>query len=132
MVNNDLFTNVDHINICCRNLEESIKFYTEVLGFQVTGRKDDLKPVSQVTLVNVSKNGVTVELAGGHDIAQLGKDGMTNHIGLRVTDIFAAHEHLKKHNVELLNPEPVKVKEYFYYFFFRGPSGEKLEVIQHL
>ena len=32
-------TSIDHVAIAVRNLEESIKFYTEVLGFELTERR---------------------------------------------------------------------------------------------
>jgi lactoylglutathione lyase/glyoxylase I family protein len=57
-------------------------------------------------------------------------DGVVNHIAFRVEDIFQAVEWLKSHKVELINDEPRSMGKSQYNFFFRGPSGEKLELFQ--
>jgi lactoylglutathione lyase len=58
------------------------------------------------------------------------EDGVVNHLAIRVSDIFKAIEHLKAHQVELTSSEPMALGEGRYNFFFRGPSGEKLELYQ--
>jgi lactoylglutathione lyase/glyoxylase I family protein len=56
---------------------------------------------------------------------------VVDHFTLRVSDIFAAVEVLKNQGLELITPEPVAIESiYRYIFFFRGPSGEKIELVQ--
>lgn len=129
--NANMFVNLDHIAIRCENLEKSIKFYTEILGFTVDSQKD-LRPKYPLKLVNISKNGVVIELSSGHNIDLYSTEGLINHIGISVADIYTAFEYLKKNNVKLVNHEPVLVSDFMYYFFLDGPSGEKIEIVQRI
>lgn len=57
---------------------------------------------------------------------------MVNHLAFTVTDINKAVAWLKQNQVTLLQEEPKDMGEGRYNFFFRGPSGEKLELYQEL
>ena len=57
-------------------------------------------------------------------------DGVVNHIALRVTDIFGMVEYLKHKQVEFISAEPMSIGPNRYNFFFRGPSGERIELMQ--
>ncbi|MDR3540645.1 MAG: VOC family protein [Desulfosporosinus sp.] len=125
MTNNSLFTGVEHIGIKVLELEKTIQFYIEVLGFKLLKR---IKP-GDVELVFLELGGTIVELVEVIDGHRL-EDGVVNHLALRVSDIFKAIEHLQSHQVELSSTEPMALEEGQYNFFFRGPSGERLELYQ--
>ncbi|MHB8072845.1 VOC family protein [Desulfosporosinus fructosivorans] len=120
-----LFIGVEHIGIKALDLEKAIQFYTKTLGFKFLYR---IKP-GEVELVFLELGGTVVELVeviDGHRF----EDGVVNHLAIRVSDIFKAIEHLKVQQVELTSSEPMALGEGRYNFFFRGPSGEKLELYQ--
>ena len=125
MEETSLFKGVEHIGIKALDLEEGIRFYTEVLGFKFSHR---IKP-GEVELAFLELGGTVVELVEVVDGRRF-EDGVVNHLALRVTDIFKAIEHLKEHQVEMASSEPMAIGEGRYNFFFRGPSGEKLELYQ--
>jgi glyoxylase I family protein len=52
-----MFKSIDHIEICTLNIEESLEFYTEILGFKIKSRR---KP--QMSVSSLGKSGAT-ELA---------------------------------------------------------------------
>lgn len=120
-----LFTGVEHIGVKAVDLEKALKFYTEVLGFKFLYR---FKP-GDAELVFLELKGTVVELIEVINDQRF-EDGVVNHIALRVTDIFKAVAYLKEHQVELGTSEPMSLGEGRYNFFFRGPSGEKIELYQ--
>ncbi|MDP4160706.1 MAG: VOC family protein, partial [Bacillota bacterium] len=120
-----LFVGVEHIGIKALDLEKAVRFYTEVLGFKFMYR---MKP-GEVELVFLDLGGTVVELVEVVD-GQRFEDGVVNHLALKVSDIFKAIEHLQTHQVEITSTEPMALGEGRYNFFFRGPSGEKLELFQ--
>lgn len=127
MENNQLFTSVDHISIRCSDLDKSIGFYTKVLGFTPAGRT--VLPDPKSDLVYVAKGGVRLELSQ-RDLTLCTSEGITNHIALSVPDIHTAHDVLKEcEECEVIG---APVQDIFCFFFISGPSGEKIEIIQHL
>lgn len=120
-----LFEGLDHIGIKTPDLEKGIHFYTEVLGFILINR---IKP-GNVELVFLKLGELVVELVEVRDGSLFG-DGAVNHLALRVSDIFRAVEVLKTHQVDCISEEPMSIGPNRYNFFLRGPSGEKIELLQ--
>lgn len=120
-----LFRGVEHIGIKALDLEKALQFYVEVLGFKFLYR---IKP-GNAALAFLELGGTVVELVEVIDDQRF-TDGVVNHLALRVEDIFKAIEHLKEYQVDLPSLEPMSLGEGRYNFFFRGPSGEKLELYQ--
>jgi len=120
-----LFMGVEHIGIKALDLEKAIQFYIKALGFKFLYR---IKP-GEVELAFLELGGTVVELV---EVAngRLYEDGVVNHLAIRVSDIFKAIEHLKAQQVELTSSEPMTLGDGRYNLFFRGPSGEKLELFQ--
>lgn len=121
---------IHHINVRVSDLNESIRFYQDVLGFQLN-EIWDLRPVSNTKSAYLSLGDVTVELAVGHDMSLYTPNGIVNHFGVEVDDIYAEYERLKAMNVKILG-DIVNVNDKFYCFFFEGPSKERFEAVQLL
>lgn len=119
------FQGLEHIGIKTAHIEKAIQFYTEVLGFELVNR---IKP-REVELVFLKLGDTVIELVEVTD-GKVFSDGVVNHIALRVKDIFKAVEWLKENSVELIQEEPMPMGEGRYNIFFRGPSGEKIELYQ--
>lgn len=119
-----LFCGLHHININVADMDKALEFYTGVLGFTVLSRHDtDTRKMAQAGL-----GGSVVELTETAD--RTTGDGVVNHLALSVTDIHSAFELLKKHKVEFISPGPQQVRPDLCILFFRGPSGEKIELMQ--
>lgn len=123
--NTGLFLGAEHIGIKADDLERAIKFYIDVLGFTLVKR---VKP-GKVELAFLKLGDLTIELVETKPGQQF-SDGIVNHLALSVTDIHRAVEFLKEKRVETISEEPMPLGEGRLNFFFRGPSGEKLELFQ--
>ncbi|WP_010168432.1 VOC family protein [Candidatus Epulonipiscium viviparus] len=117
---------LDHINLTVPNINETAKFYTDVLGFTVTG--DFNTPSGRFLFV--SKDGVTYEILENATLTA----ATVGHIALKSTDIEADYQALKAQNAKLLGP--VKQIDFIFngakFFFVESPSGEQVEYIQLL
>ncbi|GHT78250.1 lactoylglutathione lyase [Actinomycetota bacterium] len=145
---------IQHIDVHTNDLDESLKFYTEVLGFDYlfkpVGEKD--APLELIWLRN--DNGVVVELTRekhNYDAEAANRASQT-HVALRTPDIDAALKWLRQNEVEI-EFGPVEMnfefdrelasdaeRSAFAYTdgksakmrlaFFRGPAGERFELLQ--
>lgn len=125
MSESGLFKGLEHIGIKTIDMEKAMAFYKEVLGFEFIKR---IKP-GDVELVFLKLGQTVIELVEVNDGQQF-SDGVVNHLAFQVQDIFKAVEWMKSLSVDLINEEPRAMGDGQYNFFFRGPSGEKLELYQ--
>jgi catechol 2,3-dioxygenase-like lactoylglutathione lyase family enzyme len=127
-----LVKRVDHLAVVTRDLEASAAFYEDVLGMEL---------VEKGALENVRIRNARLRAPGDPFIVELVEfmdeveynyaDGFIEVVALKVDDIFAAVAELKGKGVEFLQDEPIPVGPGDYFIFFRGPGGEKLELIQN-
>ena len=128
---------IDHTAISVSNLDVSIRFYTEILGFTCE-RIIDI-PDGNGRIALLKKADFTIEMFQFIDAQPLpDSDGMlvkdlkkigVKHIALRVRDIWAAAAFLKERGVEFIN-EPVKGSRGYYRFFVKDPDGIPLELTE--
>jgi len=107
-----MFKAIDHVEIITRNMAESVKFYTEVLGFKhKSGHKmDGSRGITEIVFLTLGNT--SLELLEFPDAAPIPTQP---HIGYRmmaitVDDMPAAIKHLKKHGVKITR-EPVSLGE---------------------
>jgi len=122
-----MITKAEHIGIMVSDLERSISFYRDILGLKVREiRRRDNGP----DLVFIEVGGVEIELIAGSASPYHKGDGIVNHLAFTVTDLEAALAHLHAHGVEVISPKPIVLDEHTRVAFFRGPDGEKLELVE--
>jgi len=119
-----IFLGVHHVNVRAQDMENSLRFYTEMLGFSLISRFR----AEGVELATLSLGGTLLEIKKADENAP-GQDGIIDHLAIRTADIFAAFDWLKSQGFELITPEPRLIGSGEYILFFRGPSGEKIELI---
>ena len=111
-----MFKSIDHIEISTLNIEESLEFYTEILGFKIKSRR---KP--QMSVSSLGKSGATelAYLTLGNTTLELlefpDAEPIPNHphigyrmMALSVDDMDVAIDHLRKHEVTI-SREPVRI-----------------------
>lgn len=141
-----------HAGIYCRDIDESIAFYQEVLGCKLMFRSDAMEGDKPLKMAWVRRADIVVELLECEDKATCdAAQGDSNHIALRVNDMdeFAALLAKKGVAVEAgpfdpplefdrpLGEEDTDVftacgdaGAQLRIMFFRGPGGERFEVVQ--
>ncbi|MCM0591822.1 MAG: lactoylglutathione lyase [Gloeotrichia echinulata IR180] len=121
-----------HTMLRVGNLEESLKFYCEVLGMKLLRRKD--YPGGEFTLAFVgygdeSENAV-IELTYNWGVEKYELGTGYGHIALGVDDIYATCEQIKNHGAKVTRePGPMKHGSTVI-AFIEDPDGYKVELIQ--
>ncbi|MEH2372475.1 lactoylglutathione lyase [Nostoc sp.] len=121
-----------HTMLRVGNLEESLKFYCEVLGMKLLSRKD--YPGGEFTLAFVgygdeSDNSV-IELTYNWGVENYELGNAYGHIALGVDDIYATCEEIRNQGAKIVR-EPGAMKHGSTVIaFVEDPDGYKIELIQ--
>jgi glycerol uptake facilitator-like aquaporin/catechol 2,3-dioxygenase-like lactoylglutathione lyase family enzyme len=144
-------TKVESIGITVKDLDRSVKFYTEVLGFkkinETAYQGADIEQLNGLFGINVR----TARLQLGEEIIELtdylttggrsipedqkSNDLFFQHIAIVVSDMDKAYAHLRKYNVEHVStapqtlPKSIPAAEGIKAFYFHDPDNHNLELI---
>ena len=116
MSNDDLFICIDHVGYAVHNLDDAIKFHTEVLGWRVLHRETNdeqgvfeimVAPAAELTehMTQVQLISPTREDATTAKWLEKNRPGL-HHMAWRVADIDAVSATLRERGVRLLYDEP--------------------------
>lgn len=128
-----MFKEIEHIEIITPNLEESIKFYTEIIGFEIINRKKiGICGISEIA--HLSLNNSRLELIEIRNAAPVLEQP---HVGYRmmaliVDDMEKAIKHLKVNSVKVVR-EPIGMSKEDRGGFrgvFQDNNGVKIEIRQ--
>lgn len=119
-----------HTALVTKDMDKSIEFYENILGLElitcVTMEEQGVK--SAVLRCGGEPSFELVEFLDGREYNYV--DGFFEVAAFLVDDIEKSIKELKSKGVEFLMDEPLHMSESDAFIFFRGPSGEKLELIQ--
>jgi methylmalonyl-CoA/ethylmalonyl-CoA epimerase len=103
---------IDHIGIAVTNLDETIKFYEEILGLKCSGTETVAEQKVKVAFFPVGDTELEFLESTSEDgpiakfiEANKGRGGI-QHIAVRVTDIKEAIDELKSEGIALIDEEP--------------------------
>jgi methylmalonyl-CoA epimerase len=101
---------VDHIGIAVKNLDESLKFYTEALGLKVEGVEEIADQKVRVAFLPLGDTEVELIESTSPDgpvakFIESRGEGL-QHIAYRVENVAEALEELKEKGVRLIDQEP--------------------------
>ncbi|HVE20355.1 MAG TPA: lactoylglutathione lyase [Acidocella sp.] len=121
-----------HTMLRVRNLEESVAFYTNLLGMKELRRTE--VPDGKYTLVFVGygpeTNNTVLELTYNWGVDSYEMGSFFGHLALGVPDIYATCETLRKAGVKISRePGPVKFGTTVI-AFIEDPNGYKIELIE--
>ncbi|MDO5286202.1 MAG: methylmalonyl-CoA epimerase [Actinomycetia bacterium] len=114
-MNSDLFVCIDHVGLAVPDLDEAIKFHTEVLGFRVLHRETNEEQGVEEAMLGTGEQGVESAqiqlLAPLRPDSAIGKYLDKNGPGIqqlayRVADLDKVSKALTEGGVKLLYPEP--------------------------
>lgn len=107
---NSVVNKVDHIGIAVSNLEESIKFYEEILGLKLHGTETVEEQKVKVAFLPVGDTEVELLEATAPDspIAKFieAKGQGVQHIAFRVDNIEAALDEMRAKGIRLIDEKP--------------------------
>ena len=129
---------ITHVALRSSDMERTIKFYTEALGFTVKARWESSSK-APAAMLDTGDGTILEVFADGTTAKHCDETGSGNffHIALSVEDTDAAFEHAVKcgakekvapKNVDIMaTPDVMPVRIAFVY----GPDGEEIEFFQH-
>jgi len=117
---------IEHVGIQVRDLDRSIKFYTDVLGLAIR-RRVRLNETTELAFLPVGDS--EIELICKSTEYTFAKEGIVHHLTFRVDDVAAVLDHLRHNGVQLIHEQPMFMENLGTRIaFFWGPDGEKLEL----
>ncbi|MGF3104729.1 methylmalonyl-CoA epimerase [Rossellomorea sp. DUT-2] len=128
---------IDHIGVAVRNIEDTIRFYENVLGAKLIDRyRSDAKGVeSEIAIMEVE--GARTELLAPTNndtspiarfIKQKGKG--VHHIAYRVDDLDAALEELKQKGIRILE-DSLRVNKHGRRLIYLNPADTEGTIIEY-
>ncbi|MCR6631333.1 MAG: VOC family protein [Magnetospirillum sp.] len=120
---------LEHIGVYVNDMDESIRFYTEVLGLNLAARRRLDNGVELSFLSFPDQPQTEIELIG-RGTEGMPDNGIVHHIAFTVTEIEAELERLRSLGIRLLDEEPRTILGGTKIAFFFGPNGERLELFQ--
>ena len=121
---------LEHVGIMVKDIQTSIDFYTEVVGFSLKGQLDHPNGEIKLAFLGFNESDETeLELIQGYN-DDLPVEGKVHHIALTVDDVDAEHERLKGLDVTFMEQEITTLPNGARYIFFAGPDGEWIELFE--
>ncbi|MDO8727649.1 MAG: VOC family protein [Candidatus Methanoperedens sp.] len=125
---------IDHIGIMTNALQQSVEFYTDVLGFSIS-RKIEMDEFSAVF---IEKGGSIIELMGFKEFSKrpegielkIGSIPLNDHISFLVDDIETTVTEFKDKGV-VFELEPIQLEGGTKLASFKDPNGVLIELIEH-
>jgi catechol 2,3-dioxygenase-like lactoylglutathione lyase family enzyme len=131
-----VFVGLAHIQIGTRDLEKSIQFYVDNLGFQVTSRSELARPdgTSKMALVRLGSCILELSQPAKPETVLEKTRGTIGHFAIEVTDIDKAVAAIRAKGITL-DRDVFTIENLFGGIrgaFISGPSGESIELFQFM
>jgi lactoylglutathione lyase len=120
---------IEHVGVMVKNLEASIEFYQNILGFDLFHIIEHGSNVKLAFLGDKKTEQIYVELISGKE-NEYPDEGKVNHIAFTVDNIKEEMDRLKSFHVHFTSDEPTVILNGGKFIFFKGPDGESLELFQ--
>jgi len=121
---------LEHVGIHVKNLDDSIQFYTKVLGLELIEKQGHIDPNIKLAFLGFRDSKETIiELIYGAN-PNLPTEGKVHHVAFTVDDIEAEIARIKDLHVTFVDEAITTLPSGSKYIFFYGPDGEFLELFQ--
>ena len=121
-----------HSMIRVNNLEESIKFYTEVLGMSLIREKEYPEGKFSLAFLGYGKETeeTVIELTYNWDKSEYDHGNAFGHIAVEVDDIYKACDEIKKQGTKVIRDPGPMMGSKLLLAFIEDPNGYKIELIE--
>ncbi|KPB06473.1 VOC family protein [Bacillus sp. CHD6a] len=121
---------LEHVGIMVKDIQTSLEFYTNVVGFSLKGQLDHPNGEIKLAFLGFNETAETeLELIQGYN-DNLPVEGKVHHLALTVDDVEAEHDRLKRLGVTFIEQEITTLPNGARYIFFAGPDGEWIELFE--
>jgi lactoylglutathione lyase len=121
---------VDHVGVIVKDIEQTIRFYTEIVGLEVKGRITHTNGVFQLAFLGFGGSDETeIEIIQGYN-DNLPTEGKVHHFAITVPDIEAEFHRVRQTDATFIDQEITTLPNGYRYFFIAGPEGEWIEFFQ--
>lgn len=127
---------MDHIGILTNDLQRSVEFYTDVLGFSISTKME----MDGLTIIFVEKERSKIELMGYKNVPkrpeniqlEMGDNSLpiNDHITFSVDDMEATVDELREKNVTF-DMDPIQLEGGMKLASFKDPNGLLIELVEH-
>ncbi len=120
-----------YIHTCIRvkDLEESIKFYTEALGYEERRRKDFPEDKFSLVFLALPGDENELELTYNYDHGPYELGNGFSHIALGTEDLEGTHKRIKEAGYKVTDLWGLPGQEP-HYFFVTDPDGYDVEIVR--
>ncbi|MBT4182972.1 MAG: lactoylglutathione lyase [Nitrosomonadales bacterium] len=121
-----------HSMIRVINLEESIQFYTEILGMHLLREKEYPKGKFSLAFLGYGKESeeTAIELTYNWDTSEYEHGNAFGHIAIEVDDIYKACEAIKNKGAKIIRDPGPMMGSKLLLAFIEDPNGYKIELIE--
>lgn len=125
-----MISKMEHIAIMVKNMNETIKFYSEMFGFNVRLRGS--RPDREMAFIYLeSQPDMEIELIQDiNTVVEYNEDGIVNHLAFTVNNIEEEIKELTKKGIIFTSDEIKPTLEGGRNIFFHGPNRELLQLIE--
>jgi len=125
-----MITRIGHMALTVSNMETSLHFYCDILGFEKAFEIHDANNQPWIIYIKIG-DGQFIELfyGGVHQKPEIDHLIGFDHLCLEVDDIHAIADHLTKKNWPLLI-KPKQGKDLNYQCWAQDPDGNRIEFMQ--
>jgi lactoylglutathione lyase len=121
---------MDHIGVMVKDIEASIAFYTNIIGFELKGRTLHTNGVIELAFLGFGQTDETeLELIQGYNDS-LPIEGKVHHFAVTVDDVETEFKRLKQLDVSFVDEDITTLPNGYRYFFVSGLDGERIELFQ--
>lgn len=121
---------MEHVAIMVRDMEQSIRFYCDILGFNVRLRGS--KPDREMAFLYMeSQPDMEIELIEEKtETAEYSETGIVNHLAFTVENLDETIQFLQEKEIVLTSDEVKPTLEGGRMIFFHGPNRELLQLVE--
>ncbi|MBT3826728.1 MAG: lactoylglutathione lyase [Nitrosomonadales bacterium] len=121
-----------HSMIRVINLEESIQFYTEILGMHLLREKEYPKGKFSLAFLGYGKESeeTAIELTYNWDTSEYEHGNAFGHIAIEVDDIYKTCEAIKNKGAKIIRDPGPMMGSKLLLAFIEDPNGYKIELIE--
>ena len=121
-----------HSMIRVNNLEESIKFYTQVLGMNLLREKEYPEDKFSLAFLGYGKETeeTVIELTYNWDKIEYEHGNAFGHIAIEVDDIYQFCEEIKNKGAKIIRDPGPMMGSKLVLAFIEDPNGYKIELIE--